>query len=140
MNSEPRDISVPTAAPFNGVVIGTTFGPVAYDVSAAANDRYWDAAGISHSAREAGVLYPPMAANLTILAFQTIAPDPLLHAAQRLECRAMAHAPTSVTVSGSVSGRFERRGREYVEVATTTTDTDGTVLWISVATFVEAGA
>ena len=140
MNSEPRDISVPPAAPFNGVVVGTPFGPITFAVSEAANDRYWEAAGISHPAREAGVLYPPMAANLTILAFQTVAPDPLLHTAQRLECRAMAHAPTSVTMTGSVTGRFERRGREYVEVTTTTTDADGTVLWISVGTFVEAGA
>ena len=140
MNREPSDISGATGAPFSGVAVGTAFGPVTYDISTAANDRYWDAAGISHPAREAGVLYPPMAANLTILTFQTIVPDPLLHTAQRLECRAMAHAPTSVTMTGSVTGRFERRGREYVEVTTTTTDADDTVLWISVATFVEAGA
>ena len=140
MNSEPRDISVPPPVPFNGVAVGTAFGPVTYDVSEAANDRYWEAAGISHPAREAGVLFPPMAANLTILAFQTVAPDPLLHTAQRLDCRAIAHAPTSVTVTGSVTGRFERRGREYVEVTTTTTDADDTIVWISVATFVEAGA
>ena len=87
------------------------------------------------------MLYPPMAANLTILAVQTVAPDPLLHTAQRLECRAMAKAPTSVTMTGSVTGRFERRGREYVEVTTTpTTDADNTIVWVSVATFVEAGA
>ena len=140
MNSRPGDISGSGEAPFNGVAVGTAFGPVRYDVSEAANDRYWEAAGISHSARAAGVLFPPMAANLTILAFQTVAPDPLLHTAQRIECRAVAHAPTSVTVSGSVTDRFERRGREYVEVTTTTADARGTELWISVATFVEAGA
>ncbi len=140
MNSTPGDISDVPAAPFNGVAVGTPFGPTTYDVSEAANDRYWGAVGISHSAREARVLYPPMAANLTILAFQTIAPDPLLHTAQRLECRGLAHAPASVTVTGSVTGRFERRGREYVEVTTTTTAADDTVLWISVATFVAAGA
>ena len=140
MNSRPGDISGAVEAPFNGVAVGTAFGPVRYDVSEAANDRYWEAAGISHAARTAGALYPPMAANLTILAFQTVAPDPLLHTAQRLECRAVAHAPIAVTVSGSVTDRFERRGREYVEVTTTTTDAGGSELWISVATFVEAGA
>lgn len=140
MNSHRGDISDGTEPPFNSVVVGTAFGPVTYAVSGAANDRYWEAAGISHPARDAGVLYPPMAANLTILAFQTVAPDPLLHTAQRIECRAVAHAPTSVTVFGSVTDRFERRGREYVEVTTTTTDAGGSELWISVATFVEAGA
>ena len=140
MNSNSGDIPGAARTPFNGVVVGTAFGPVTYGVSESANDRYWDAAGISHAARDAGVLYPPMAANLTILAFQTVAPDPLLHTSQRLECRAIAHAPTSVTVSGSVTGRFERRGREYVEVTTITTDAGGSELWISVATFVEAGA
>lgn len=140
MNSQPGDISCAAEAPFNGVAVGTAFGPVTYDVSEAANDRYWEAAGISHPARAAGALFPPMAANLTILAFQTVAPDPILHTAQRLECRAIAHAPTSVTVSGSVTDRFERRGREYVEVTTITTDAGGSELWISVAAFVEAGA
>ena len=140
MNSQPGDITGAAPIPFNGVVVGTAFGPVTYDVSEAANDRYWEAAGISHAARTAGMLYPPMAANLTILAFQTVAPDPLLHTAQRIECRAVAHAPIAVTVSGSVTGRFERRGREYVEVTTITSDADGSELWISVATFVEAGA
>ena len=140
MNRQPGDISAAPSAPFNGVVVGTAFGPVTYDVSEAANDRYWEAAAISHAARTAGMLYPPMAANLTILAFQTVAPDPLLHTAQRLECRAVAHAPIAVTVSGSVTDRFERSGREYVEVTTTTTDAGGSELWISVATFVEAGA
>ena len=140
MNSPTGDILRTAEAPFNGATVGTAFGPVTYEVSEAANDRYWEAAGISHPARAAGVLYPPMAANLTILAFQTVAPDPLLHTAQRIECRAVAHAPTSVTVSGSVTDRFERRGREYVEVTTTTADARGTELWISVATFVEAGA
>ena len=139
MNSRPWDSSSPPPVPFNGVVVGTPFGPITFAVSEAANDRYWEAAGISHPAREAGVLYPPMAANLTILAVQTVAPDPLLHTAQRLECRGLAHAPASVTVTGSVTDRFERRGREYVEVTTTTTDADDAVLWISVATFVEAG-
>lgn len=125
--------------PFAGVTVGTTFGPVTFDVSESANDRYWEAAGITHSARDAGVLFPPMAANLTILAFQTVAPAPLLHTAQRLECRAVAVAPNSVTVIGTVTDRFDRRGREYVEVTTTTADSAGAVLWIAVSTFVEAG-
>ena len=127
------------AAPFAGVGVGTAFGPVEYKVSAAANDRYWRAAGIEHGARGAAFLYPPMAANLTILAFQTVAPAALLHTSQRIECHAAATAPSALTVAGTVTGRFERRGREYVEVTTTITDAADTRLWTSIATFIEAG-
>jgi len=139
MNTEARDLADPGPAPFAGAELDTTFGPVVYAVSEAANDRYWRAAGIEHPARDAGVLYPPMAANLTILAFQTIAPDPLLHTAQTLTNHAIGHAPADLVVTGTVTGRFAKRGREYIEV-TTEVAADGTRLWTSVATFVEAGA
>jgi hypothetical protein len=122
------------------VTVGTAFGPVAYTVSEAANDRYWRAAGIEHPSRDAGVLYPPMAANLTILAFQTVAPDPLLHTHQTLVAHAIGHAPADLEVYGQVSRRFAKRGREYVEVTTEVATADGTHLWTSIATFVEAGA
>ena len=128
-----------STAPFSGAVRGTLFGPVTYAVSEAANDRYWRAAGIEHPARTAGFLYPPMAANLTILAFQTIAPAPLLHTHQTLVAHAAATAPADIEVYGQVSRRFAKRGREYVEV-TTEIAAGGTHLWTSIATFVEAGA
>jgi hypothetical protein len=140
MNTEVGISMDPGPAPFGGVTVGTTFGPVSYAVSAEANDRYWHAAGIEHAARADGVLYPPMAANLTILAFQTIAPDPLLHTHQTLVAHAAAHAPAELAVYGQVSRRFAKRGREYVEVTTEVADGDGTHLWTSIATFVEAGA
>ena len=111
-----------------------------YGVPATANDRYWRAAGIEHAARDARVLYPPMAANLTIMAFQTIAAAALLHTAQRIECHGSATAPNTLTVVGEVTGRFERRGREYIEVTTVISDAADTHLWTSVATFIEAGA
>jgi hypothetical protein len=119
-------------------VAGTLFGPVTYTVSEAANDRYWRAAGIEHPARTAGFLYPPMAANLTILAFQTIAPGPLLHTHQTLVAHAAATAPADLEVYGQVSRRFAKRDREYIEV-TTEIAANGTHLWTSIATFVEAG-
>ncbi|MGZ4714062.1 MAG: hypothetical protein ACXVJ7_16315 [Acidimicrobiia bacterium] len=114
------------------------FGPLTYAVPATANDRYWDAAGIDHPARTAGVLYPPMAANLTIIAFQTVAPAPLVHTAQRLVAHRLAHAPAELAVTGQVTGRTEKRGREHVEVTAEIT-VDGAPLWTSIATFVEAG-
>ena len=81
-----------------------------------------------------------MAANLTILAFQTIAPGPLLHTHQTLVAHTAAHAPADLEVYGQVSRRFAKRGREYVEVTTEVATADGTQLWTSIATFVEAGA
>ena len=140
MNTEAGISPGPGAPPFSGAVVGTAFGPVPYAVSEAANDRYWEAAGIDHPARTAGFLYPPMAANLTILAFQTIAPGPLLHTHQTLVAHTAAHAPADLEVYGQVSRRFAKRGREYVEVTTEVATADGTHLWTSIATFVEAGA
>lgn len=123
-----------------GIVPDTPFGPVTYAVSTAANDRYWEAAGIDHPARAAGVLYPPMAANLTIIGLQTVDPAPLLHTAQRLVAHRRATAPADLVVTGSVTGRTHKRGREYVEVTAEITTSDGEPLWTSVATFVAAGA
>jgi hypothetical protein len=137
--NSPAGKSAGADAPFNGVAVGTRFGPVSYTVSAEANDRYWRAAGIDHPARRAAALYPPMAANLTILAFQTVAPDPLLHTEQTLVAHQGATAPAALVVTGEVTRRFAKRGREYVEV-TAHVATDDAYLWTSVATFVEAGA
>lgn len=123
-----------------GILPDTPFGPVTYAVSEAANDRYWDAAGIDHPARTARVLYPPMAANLTIIGLQTVDPTPLLHTAQRLVAHRRAAAPAELVVTGSVTGRTEKRGREYREVTAEITTADGEPLWTSVATFVTAGA
>ena len=124
---------------FSGLTTGDRFGPVEYDVSATANDRYWRAAGIEHAARSAGLLYPPMVANLTILALQTVAPAPLLHTHQTLVSHRALVAPATLTVTGSVTNRFTKRGREYLEV-TAEVAADGAALWTSVATFIAAGA
>jgi hypothetical protein len=81
-----------------------------------------------------------MAANLTILAFQTVAPDPLLHTEQTLVAHHAGTAPAELVVTGEVTRRFAKRGREYVEVTTHIETDDATHLWTSIATFVEAGA
>ena len=118
----------------------TPFGPVRYPISEAANDRYWEGAGIDHPARRSGLLYPPMAANLTIIGLQTVAPAPLLHTAQRLIAHRAVTAPVDVVVTGSITDRTHKRGREYLEVTAEITTADGEPLWTSIATFVEAGA
>ena len=125
--------------PFSGAEPGDRFGPATFTVSAAANERYWASAGVDHPALRDGALYPPIAANLTILAFQTVAPGPLLHTEQRIACHRRGQAGTELTVSGTVTDRYEKRGREYVTVTAQIALPGGEPLWTSVATFTEPG-
>src|SRR5581483_8911243 len=113
---------------------GVVLGPLPLTVGEAANDRYWAGAGVEHPARDAGVLYPPMAANLTILLVQTQLATPLLHTAHRLECHGRGVAPADLVVTGSVTGRFAKRGRDYM-VVESVVSLDDAPLWSSVATF-----
>ena len=130
----------PSAEPFGGAVPGTGLGPLTFAVSRAANERYWRSAGVAHPLLEAGALYPPIAANLTILLFQTVAPRPLLHTAQRLECHRSAPSGQDLEVRGTVVERFAKRGREYAVVdaeITVSADGERKPLWTSIATFCE---
>lgn len=126
-----------TAVPFGGAGAGTRLGPLHITVSAAANERYWSSAGVDHPALRGGALYPPIAANLTILLFQTVATRPLLHTAQRLVAHRRGEAGTELTVTGTVSDRYEKRGREYAVVDAVVELPDGEPLWTSTATFCE---
>lgn len=119
---------------------GTPIGPFSVTVSPAANARYWQAAGVDHPSLRAGALYPPIAANLTVLAVQTVIDRALLQTAQRVVAHRRADAGVSLTVTGSVTERYEKRGREYAVVTADVTLPDGDALWTSVATFCEAGA
>jgi hypothetical protein len=112
-------------------------GPLTFAVSRAANERYWRSAGVDHPLLEAGALYPPIAANLTILLFQTVAPRPLLHTAQRLECHRSAQSGQDLEVRGTLIERFAKRAREYAVVQAEVTLADGDRLWTSIATFCE---
>lgn len=126
--------------PFGGAATGTELGPVSFTVSPAANERYWAAAGVDHPSLREGALYPPIAANLTILLFQTVAPRPMIQAAQRLVCHRRGEAGSELIVRGTVTERYEKRGREYAVVEAEVALPDGSPLWTSVATFIEAGA
>jgi hypothetical protein len=119
---------------------GLALGPLTVPVSAAANERYWSSAGADHPALRGGALYPPIAANLTILLTQTVTDVALLHTAQRLVCHRRAQAGTDLTVTGRVTGRFEKRGRDYAVVEATVALPDGRALWTSIATFTTAAA
>jgi hypothetical protein len=126
-----------TAPPFGGAVAGTQLGPLRITVSAAANERYWASAGVDHPTLRLGALYPPVAANLTILLFQTVATRPLLHTSQRLVSHRRGEAGTELTVTGTVASRYEKRRREYAVVDAVVTLPDGEPLWTSTATFCE---
>ena len=126
-----------TAPPFGGAVVGTDLGPLRITVSAAANQRYWASAGVDHPALRQGALYPPVAANLAILLFQTVATRPLLHTSQRLVSHRRGDAGTELTVTGSVVDRYEKRGREYAVIDAMVALPDGEPLWTSTATFCE---
>jgi hypothetical protein len=129
MNSPPER--------FGGADTGDRLGPLQFTIAPAANERYWAAAGVDHPALRGGALYPPIAANLTILLFQTVASRPLLHTAQRLTCHRRAEAGCVLTVEGAVTERYEKRGREYAVVEAVVRLEDGGPLWTSTATFTE---
>lgn len=126
-----------TATAFGGAAAGTELGPLSITVSPAANERYWAAAGVDHPVLRDGALYPPIAANLTILLFQTVATRPLLHTSQRLVAHRRGDAGAELTVTGTVTERYEKREREYAVVDAVVALPDGKPLWTSTATFCE---
>ena len=125
------------AEPFGGAGVGTRLGPLVVSVSKAANQRYWASAGVDHPALRQGALYPPLAANLTVLLFQTVTDRPLLHTAQRLVSHRRGKAGSELTVTGSVTVRYEKRGRDYAVVEAVVALPGGESLWTSRATFCE---
>jgi hypothetical protein len=126
--------------PFSALTAGTPLGPLEVDVSVAANERYWRAAGVEHPALEAGLLYPPIAANLTILAFGARCAEPVIQTRQRLVCHRGATAGVRLVARGAVTARYDKRGRPYVDVAVdvATADAPDDVLWTSEVSFTPA--
>jgi hypothetical protein len=116
---------------------GRALGPLRLTISTAANERYWRAAGADHPRLRAGALYPPIAANLTILCFQLTVPDAMIQTRQRLTCHRAAAADTELVTTGTVLDRYDKRGREYVDVearVVTAAEPDAP-LWDSWVTF-----
>jgi hypothetical protein len=98
---------------------GTVLGPLTVTISAAANERYWRAAGVDHPALAAGALYPPIAANLTVLCFTAVCPEAMIQTRQHLRCHRRVGAGTELVTTGRVAQRYEKRGRVYIDVETT---------------------
>lgn len=140
MTDGDRDGGVSGGPPFDGVDVGTVLGPLPVAVSGPAADRYWAGAGIDHPARGVGWLYPPMAANLTILLAQTRIAEPLLHARQWLAFVSNAPAPADLVVRGEVADRWRRRDREYLAVEAVVTTGDGVEMWHARGEFTQVRA
>lgn len=136
MNSPAGD--APLA--WSEIVEGTPLGPFHVTVSPAANERYWRAAGVDHPALRAGACYPPIAANLTVLAFGQRCRDPMIQTRQRLVCHGRVEAGEPLVVTGRVLARYEKRGRTYVDVRAhvATRARPESVQWESEVTFTPA--
>jgi len=128
------------AIAFAQLAPGVDLGQLALTISAAANERYWRAAGVDHPALRSGVLYPPIATNLTVLHFGATCPDPVIQTTQRLRCHRRAFAGAELITTGRVTDCYEKRGRKYVDVHTeiTTADAPDLALWSSDVSFTPA--
>jgi hypothetical protein len=126
--------------PFAELAAGTTLAPLRLIVSAAANERYWRAAGIDHPALAAGALYPPIAANLTVLCFAQVCPEAMIQTRQDLRCHRRVEAGVELVTTGRIAKRYEKRGRIYVDVETTvaTADAPNDPVWTSALSFTPA--
>lgn len=120
--------------------VGTVLPPLRLTISAAANERYWRAAGADHPVLRDGALYPPIAANLTVLCFGQVCPEAMIQTRQRLRCHRRADAGSVLVTRGIITRRYEKRGRSYVDVETivSTSDAPEDPLWTSEVSFTPA--
>jgi hypothetical protein len=127
--------SRPSPSAFDELAAGTDLGRLDVTVSPAANDRYVAAAGLAHPLLRSA-LYPPIAANLTILLFGQRCPDAVIQTRQRLRCHRTGRPGARLAVTGRVVERYEKRGRSYVEVEAVVHGDDAPgPLWTSLVTF-----
>ncbi len=125
---------------FPELAAGTELPPLRLEISAAANERYWRAAGVEHPALAAGTLYPPIAANLTVLCLGQVCAEPVIQTRQHLRCHRLAPVGTVLVTAGRVTAAYEKRGRAYVDidVVVTTDHRPDDSLWTSRVSFTPA--
>ncbi len=126
--------------PFSDLTPGTVLEPLHVSVSQAANERYWRSAGVDHATLAAGALYPPIAANLTVLCFAQLCPDAVIQTRQVLRCHRRVDAGVELATTGTVVRCYEKRGRAYVDVETTVSVAGApeTPVWTSEVSFTPA--
>lgn len=125
---------------FAELAVGTGLPALRLTISAAANERYWRAAGVDHPVLAAGALYPPIAANLTVLCFTQVCPEAMIQTRQNLRCHRRVDAGVELITTGRITQRYEKRGRTYVDVETTvvTADAPDDPVWTSEVSFTPA--
>jgi hypothetical protein len=123
--------------PFSALQPGTPLPPLRLTISAAANERYWRAAAAEHPLLAAGALYPPIAANLTVLCFNAACPDAVIQTRQLLRCHARGDAGVELITTGVVTDCYEKRSRAYVDVRTEIRAAEA-LLWTSEVSFTPA--
>jgi hypothetical protein len=124
---------------FAALTPGLDLGELRVVVSPAANERYWRSVGADHPALHAGLLYPPIAANLSVLLFGQRCPSPVIQTAQRLRCVRAAAAPAELVATGRVVACYEKRSRAYVDLEVDVVTADrADPLWHSAVTFTPA--
>jgi acyl dehydratase len=72
---------------------GDELEPFTLTISQAANDRYWEGAGVDHPLRHEHALYPLIAANLTVLTFQQRVPVAMIQTRQHRRSLRQARPP-----------------------------------------------
>ena len=122
---------------FGGLKAGDALDDLSLTISVAANERYWQAAGLDHPLLQAGAIYPLIAANLIVLALTHHSPDAMIQTSQQLQCHRIAFAPAALLTRARVHERYEKRGLQYIVVAANVT-VDGDSLWDASAHFTPA--
>jgi hypothetical protein len=123
--------------PFAALEPGADLGVLELTVSSAANERYWRAAGADHSLLRAGLLYPPIAANLTVMLFNQACPEPVIQTRQGLRVHRRVEAGVPLVTTGRITDCYEKRGRAYVdlEAVVTIADARAEAVWTSTVSF-----
>jgi hypothetical protein len=125
---------VNTLVPFADLTPEFVLGPLQVTISEAANERYWRAAGIDHPLLQAGALYPPIAANMTIMLFNQHCGEAVIQTRQRLQCHTRASAGCELEATGVVVATYEKRGRAYCDIVANVSHA-GAPLWTSEVSF-----
>ena len=123
-----------TLASFADLTPKFALGPLRVTISTAANERYWRAAGIDHPLLQAGALYPPIAANLTIMLLNQHCGDAVIQTRQRVQCHMRAEADAELEAVGVVVAAYEKRGRAYCDIVAEVSH-EGAPLWTSEVSF-----
>ena len=73
-----------------------------------------------------------------MLTFAGVCPDAMIQTRQRLVCHRRADAPAGLRTTGTVTERYERRGRTYIVVEAEIALDDGSCVWSSTVVFTPA--